>query len=273
MSLSSDIRLAVCRCLAVVAALCSAACVEYHPYDTRIDGRTDMNAANIARIEAACAGRRSIRFAVISDTQRWYDETEAAVDALNCRDDLDFVLHAGDIADFGMRSEFELQRDILNRLKVPYVCLIGNHDCLATGEIIFREVFGDYNTAFTAGNVRVLCLNTNAMEFDSREAVPNFGFIGAQLETFPDGAEKTVAVMHAQPFSEQFDNDVAEIFEHYLRSFPALQFCVHGHSHAVRVDEPFGDGVIYYQCANVGKRSYLLFTLNDDGYEYEAVYF
>jgi len=260
---------------ALCASLCcfAAGCVEYHPYDTRIRGERNINAVNAARIESACAGRRSIRFAVISDSQRWYDETEDAVAVLNGRDDIDFVLHTGDLADFGLRNEFELQRDILNKLKVPYVCVIGNHDCLATGEIIFREMFGEYNIAFTAGDVRFLCLNTNSLEFDACEAVPNFGFIGSQLESFPSEARKTVVAMHSQPFSEQFNNDVADIFQRYLHEFPSLQFCVHGHSHSVTAEELFSDGVVYYQCANTGERCYLLFTVDEDGYDYEAVYF
>ena len=105
----------------LTAAVFSTACqVEYHPYDTRIDGPTGINARNIARIEKACAGRRTIRFAQISDTQRWYDETEDAVRALNARDDIDFVIHTGDLADFGMRDEFERQRDILDRLRLRF---------------------------------------------------------------------------------------------------------------------------------------------------------
>ena len=59
--------------------------VDYHPYDTRVRGECGINAKNMARIEAATAGRTSVRFAVISDTQRWYDETAAAVSVLNGR--------------------------------------------------------------------------------------------------------------------------------------------------------------------------------------------
>ena len=60
--------------------------IEYHPYDTRFDGERDINRRHIEQIEVACAGRDTIRFAVISDTQRWYDETRAAVAAINSRD-------------------------------------------------------------------------------------------------------------------------------------------------------------------------------------------
>lgn len=90
--------------LPLLAAGCDH--IEYHPYDTDISGEQNINAKNIARIEAACRGRQTVRFAMISDTQRWYDETEKAVEALNARDDIDFVLHGGDLSDFGLKKEF-----------------------------------------------------------------------------------------------------------------------------------------------------------------------
>ena len=261
-------------CYAVSAAVMLASCqVDFHPYDTRVEGDTGINARNLARIETATEGRREIRFAVISDTQRWYDETSDAVEALNGRDDLDFVVHAGDMADFGMKAEFERMRDILARLDVPYVAVIGNHDCLATGEELFEEIFGEVDFAFTAGNVRVVCLNTNALEFDRDKPVPDFGYIERQVLEFPAEAEKSVVVMHARPFTEQFDNNVARVFEYAVSNIPRLQFCVNGHSHTYMADDLFGDGVIYYGCENIAKRSYLLFTIDDDGYECEKVEF
>lgn len=247
--------------------------IEYHPYDLDIDGETDVNRRNIERIETATYGKKEIRFAVISDTQRWYDETEDAVEALNRRDDLDFVLHTGDMSDFGLKLEFEKQRDILSGLKVPFVCLLGNHDCLATGLDVFRKIFGTEDFAFTAGNVRFLCLNTNALEFDYSSAVPNIQFIRDEGDHVPEGVEKTVVAMHAGPFSEQFNNNIAEYFHYYLKEMPDLQFCVYGHGHNVSVDEFFDDGIKYYECSCAKDRSYLFFTLNSNGYTYEVVNF
>lgn len=264
----------IIRILLLVTTCLLAGCqVEYHPYDTRVDGETGVNAKNMTRIEASCAGKQEIRFAMISDTQRWYDETEDAVKALNRRDDIDFVIHTGDMADFGMRDEFERQRDILNRLRVPYVVLLGNHDCLATGERIFNKIFGEVDFAFTAGNVRFVCLNTNALEFDHDTPVPNFGYIERQIAAFPPEALKTVVAMHAKPFSEQFDNNVAHIFQQTVRKFPQLQFCLNGHGHNFAATDLFDDGVIYYECDNIWKKTYLLFTVNDEGYEYEHIAF
>lgn len=248
-------------------------CIEYHPYDTNVDGETGINNKNIERIESACRYKKSIKFAIISDTQRWYDETKMAVDDINGRTDVDFVIHAGDISDFGMRKEFEWQRDILNKLNVPYVVIIGNHDCLASGDNNFRKIFGEFNFAFTAGDVRFICMNTNALEFGHEVNIPDFDFIEKQLMDFPTDAAKTVFAMHAAPYSDQFNSNAAKVFQYAIRKFPNLQFCVNGHDHQFRENEIFNDGVIYFECANVQKSAYLLFCVNEEGYTYEKVEF
>lgn len=247
--------------------------VEYHPYDTRIDGETGIHAKQITRIEQACAGRTALRFAVISDTQRWYDETNAVVDALNRRDDIDFVIHTGDIADFGLRTEFERQRDILNRLKVPYLVLIGNHDCLATGEDIYREMFGEFDFSFSAGDTRFVCLNTNSLEFDHSVSVPNLMFIENELRNYPSTCRKSFVLMHASPKSEQFDKGLVNSFHRHVKAFPGLQCCIHGHGHSYVISDLFEDGILYIMCPQIERRAYLLFTVNDQGYEHEQVYF
>ena len=45
--------------LPLLAAGCDH--IEYHPYDTDISGEQNINAKNIARIEAACRGRQTVR--------------------------------------------------------------------------------------------------------------------------------------------------------------------------------------------------------------------
>ena len=57
--------------------------IDYHPYDVRISGETEVNAHNMERIEANCQGKTTIRFVTMGDSQRWYDETEDFVKAIN----------------------------------------------------------------------------------------------------------------------------------------------------------------------------------------------
>jgi len=219
-------------------------------------------------------GCTRIRFAVISDTQRWYDEAENAVSYINARGDIDFVLHCGDISDFGLTREMEQQRDIFQRFEMPYFVALGNHDCVGTGLDTYQTLFGNPNFSFTAGDTHVLCLNTNALEFDYATAVPDFDFIRADRASLPSSVRRTVVMMHAMPRSEQFNNSVSDVFAEELGKFPDLQFCLCGHGHTTLVSYPTGQDVPYYECGSAVKRKCLIFTLNEDGsYDYENVGF
>lgn len=260
--------------LSVVLFLSACDLIEYHPYDGRIKGEKGINAKNIARIEKACVGKDVIRFIMMGDTQRWYDEAESFVKSANQKQNIDFVIHGGDLSDFGMTREFEWQRDILNKLNVPYVALLGNHDCLANGEQIFRQIFGDPNFSFMAGSTKFVCLNTNALEYDYSRPVPDFEFMEKEYNAESTTWEKTIFAMHVPPFDEQFNNNVAKVFQRFIQQFPKLQFCVHAHTHKLTATDLFDDGVMYYSPANIKKRTYLIFTINsDDTYDYEVVEF
>ena len=245
--------------------------IEYHPYDLDIHGSTHLNETNIELIEKATQGKKEIKFIVISDTQRWYDETEKAVDFINTKNDIDFVLHTGDISDFGLKLEFVKQRDIMQRLKVPFVTIIGNHDCLGTGPDVFNIIFGEKDFSFDAGDVHFVCINTNGLEFDRSEEVPNLTFIGENLKTVKPHIKKTVAAMHAGPHSDQFYGGVVTVFHEAMKLFPGYQFGVYGHGHSTNVDEFFNDGIFYYECACAKKREILCFTINEEGYKYEVL--
>lgn len=105
--------------------------------------------------------------------------------------------------------------------------------------------------------------------------MPNFDFIESELNNLPEEIEKTVFLMHTPPFDFVFNNNVAKVFQLYIRQFPNVQFCLYGHGHRLAVDDLFEDGILYYQCPNIKKRTYLVFTIHEvtNDYEYEAVTF
>ena len=255
--------------------LCLGSCdlIDYHPYDVRISGETEVNAHNIARIEENCQGKTTLRFVTMGDSQRWYDETVDFVNDLNKRTDVDFVIHGGDMSDFGLTDEFLWQRDIMNKLHVPYVTLLGNHDCLGTGEETYRAVFGDPNFAFIAGRVKFVCLNTNALEFDYSRPVPDFEFMEREFTERQNEFDKTVVSMHVRPYADQFNNNVARVFQEYVNRYPGIQFCTAAHEHRLFEENLFEDGIMYYMSDCMKHRSYYLFTLTPDGYEREVVYY
>ncbi len=269
----SSYNLLLCLLLPILAG-CNL--IDIHPYDAKVDGECDINKHNVARIVEACKDRDELKFAVISDTQRWYDETADAVANINARGDIDFVIHCGDQTDFGVTKEFEWMRRELQGLKVPYVCLLGNHDCLGNGVVVFRRIYGIENFSFTAGDTHFVCLNTNGLEFDYSEPVPDFQFIKRDREAAlaDTTVRRTIVAMHAMPYSDQFSENLAELFQQEIELYPGLQLCVCGHDHNTSIEYPFGNDFPYYQCGAAKGRSYFILTLKaDGGVEYEKVDF
>lgn len=158
----------------------------------------------------------------------------------------------------------------MNSLKVPYVAIIGNHDCLGNGEDIYEEIFGKENFSFIAGNTKFICLNTNALEYDYSHPIPDFNYINNELDN-SSNQEKTIIAMHVRPFAEQFNNNSAELFEYYVKKFPGIQFCLNAHDHKIEVANLFNDGITYYGSSCMKNRNYLWFTITPKGYNYEVV--
>lgn len=263
----------VCFALLVLVASCDL--IDYHPYDGRLssDTETDINRKNIEKIKAICEGKDTIRFIMISDTQRSYDETNEFMKLFNRHyANVDFILHGGDMADFGLKKEFEWTHDILSQLKVPYVAIIGNHDIIGNGFTVYQKMYGDENFSFTVGDVKFICLNTNAIEYDYNHPVPDFNFIYNEMMD-STSHKRTIVAMHASPGNEQFNNNVKEIFHYVIKRFPGFMFCLHGHDHNFDVRDILNDGVLYYTCTTLKKRGFYLFTLTPDGYSYEKVEF
>ncbi len=238
--------------------------IDYHPYDGRLnpETETDINRKNIAKIEELCKDKDTIRFVMISDTQRSYDETADFVEHFNRNvKDVDFILHGGDIADFGLKKEFEWAHKILSKLKVPYVSLIGNHDIIGNGDQVFLKMYGKANFSLIVGDVKIICLNTNAIEYDYSYPVPDFSFIRKEIEE-STSFKRTIVAMHAPPGNEQFNNNVEDIFHIVIKRAPTLLFCLHGHEHSFKV-----------RCTTIAKRGYYMFTLTPNGYSYEEIEF
>lgn len=257
---------------AVVLILISCDMLEYHPYDCNISGAHGLTEKNVEAIELS-EYSDTLKFAMITDTQRWYDDTYDAVKAINRRNDISFVIHCGDISDFGATKEFVWQRDILQKLRYPYVCIIGNHDFLGTGESAYRYIFGETDFAFTAAGTRFVCMNTNALEKEDAGHVPNFNFLENELNSLDADVKQTIVAIHAQPFSEQFNNNAMHRFHDKIKEFPNLLCILSGHGHSLRDKVLFDDGIRYIMAPCIHERCYLLFTVTDNYYNYEVCHF
>jgi len=156
-------------------------------------------------------------------------------------------------------------------LNCPFVALIGNHDFLGTGNQTYEVMYGALDFSFIAGRVKFVCLNTNAVEYDYLAAVPNFDFMEEQFTKDTDKFDRTVIVMHAAPYTDQFNNNVCKAFRRYLDFAPGLMCCIYGHDHNDTVSDIYGDGLMFYAIDCAQNRNYRIMTIKKDGYEMEQI--
>ncbi len=255
----------------VLLMSCSGGLFDIHPYDVNVKGESDINAKQMAVIESKFANRDTLRIAFISDTHLWLADAKDQVADVNSRKNIDFVVHCGDLTDTATGDEFEWSRDILQGLNYPFVALIGNHDFLGTGDQTYEVMYGPFDFSFIAGRVKFICLNTNATEYDYLAAVPNFDYLEEQFTKDTDKFDRTVLVMHAPPYSDQFNNNVCKAFRRYLDFAPGLMCCVYGHNHDDTVSDIYGDGLMFYGIDCAQHRNYRIMTITPEGYEIEQI--
>ena len=135
------------------------------------------------------------------------------------------------------------------------------------------RIYGKNDFSFVAGRIKIVCLNTNAIEYDYSEPVPDFDFMEREAVADTTVFDRTIVCMHAAPFSEQFNNNVVKPFNYYIMQFPGLMFCMYGHGHHTEEHDFFDNGVIYYEVASVAKREYRIFVITPKGYSHEVVCF
>ena len=100
-------------------------------------------------------------------------------------DSVSFVFLPGDVADDGSRAAYAVVRGELDRLKVPWCAIIGDHDVHEKSFANFKEAMSEEtHYAFTVGNTRFLAMNA----FDVPEP-PSFTVSKQQLEWAEDELE------------------------------------------------------------------------------------
>ena len=77
----------------------------------------------------------------------------------------------------------------------------------------------------------------------------------------------------AGPFSEQFNNNVAKVFNYYIHEFPRLLFCLDGHGHHTKTEDLYNNGTLFYMASSVHFRQYYIFTITPKDYHVEVIDF
>ncbi|WP_157488153.1 metallophosphoesterase family protein [Dyadobacter crusticola] len=244
----------------------------YNPNQVKLlNGESNLNEKNIARLHATPI-QDTLSFILMGDTQRWYDESEEFVKSANNQKGISFVLHAGDISDFGLAQELKWVNRIMSRLDVPYMTVIGNHDVIANGPDAYRKMFGPLNYAFSYGNYKFIFINTNSREYAFDGTVPNLPWLRTQLADNPE-EKQMIVIGHVPPYDNDFDKKLEPEFAKLLGDNPNVNMSLYGHQHSFADGEYYKDGVRYVVTTSMGARGYLLIKLWEGGHDIKRIEF
>lgn len=214
----------------------------------------------------------TITIAFTGDTHRFYDETSLFVKAANSNPTIDFVIHVGDIADFGLPKQYIWGNSFLLKLNAPYFVVVGNHDLVGNGLTAYKEMFGSLNFSFIYDSVKFVFINSNGREFKFNGRIPDTNWLENQLKPDNDFI-KSIVIFHVPPMDGDFDASLEDTFHKTLALYNNVLFAVHGHIHSHEIYKPYNDSITYVNVFGVEHRKFNTIKISKNGFEVETVQF
>ena len=230
----------------------------------------NLNESSIERINTHIfTPSDTISFILLGDVQNFYDETFDIVQFINETEDVDFLIQDGDFTDFGTEAEFQEMNNILSGLEVPYLTVLGNHDCIANGVHIYKRMFGSLNYSFIVNRLKFVFINTNSREFNFNGSAPDIEWL--EKELMPDTSfDYAVVTCHVPPVSFDFDKNLYKDFIESLSENSNVLMELNGHRHGYNYSE-FNE-VPYINSISADEKSYIRINICKNKFSHEVIY-
>jgi 3',5'-cyclic-AMP phosphodiesterase len=258
----------------VCLLLCSYLCVEcetpfsFSPFEAKVPielrNTTEKNLERVMARDTLQNG--SFNVALLSDVHYHFNELRNALEDINARNDIAFIVVTGDITDNGLQKEFELFRNIMAGSKVPWLTVIGNHDYLSNGRDVYRQMFGELNYSFVFNRTKLVFWDN--VKWESNQAPDWEWFMTTVSETTTDSGiqkeyDQVIPFSHIPPIDGQFIRHAAG--QHELFRTQGIKLSVHGHKHEFSDEEYYGDGVRYVTIGSPQKKNYAVLQVRPQG--------
>lgn len=191
---------------------------------------------SVSNLYGQAVNRQYVRFAYladihISDVASNIEDLEISVADINTLKDIDFVVFAGDITEFGSDKEIEIAKSIISRLNVPYYVLSGNHDSKwsESGCNTFAKVFGYEYFSFKKNGIQFIGTNSGPNMRMAPALVPREAMVWLDSVTRSLPREMPVVFINHYPLDDAMLN-FADVIDMLKRVNIQVSLCGHGHS-------------------------------------------
>ena len=237
--------------------------IEYSPFDTNVRSEY-LNKDHILRIVNNNPVNDTLKFAVFSDVHEDYDAMSDAIRDINSRKDVSFIICNGDITNGGLAQEFKWYAGVIPESEIPLVTVIGNHDCLANGLLIFGRMFGSPDTSFVTGKYKFILFNN--IIWENNNSSPNYEWLRNQVR----GGLINIVISHIPPISADIGSLHRIIYNGIVDSTNTA-FAIHSSAHRYREYRYYGINTIITN--TVKKREYCIIEAYNNEFNVKRVNF
>jgi len=211
----------------------------------------------------------TLKFAIIADTHIGKPANSiglrAIIKDINNNPEINFVIHVGDISNFGSDNQLREAKSIMDRLDKPYYLVPGNHDTgwSASGGLIYDKLWKEQKFVTDIAGVRFIGFSTGPYSRMSRGYVPldQMRWLDSLVRVTPK--TKPVIFIGHYPLDSGLSN-YKEIINKMNKLNTLAIFC--GHGHANKLFDYDGITGIMTQTTQLrqGKLTYNLVNLTKD---------
>lgn len=226
----------------------------YTPWDINVPNEfTHLTERNLAKIAALPKAELPVKIALTGDPQGTPGDLKRVVEAIDGRDDIRFILVLGDLTDYGLMHEYIWAAEALENSRLPHLSVIGNHDAIAHGRRIYKEMYGPFDYVFEDAGVKFVMFNANQFEFGTTD----FSFLKDNID------ERSIAASHVPPVKDMHTLEQIDVWTK-INKEAEIMASIHGHrggNYDVRwkVDE-----IPYYIVPRVRGVYYSVMTIHED---------
>lgn len=239
------------------------------PYQPTLDeSETNLTQKNLEKISKInLDDPNKFSFVIVADSHTDYDDFRDIIKDINKKTEPSFLIHAGDFTDLGTLSEFRRTEDILTELTIPYLTVIGNHDCWFNGRQIYEKMFGDFNYSFVFFDYKFIFLDGNT--WGNAGVPPDFDWLENELSDH-QLYNLVFMIVHIPPFDVRWSDEIENRYKQLMVE-NNISLSLHGHQHHFWYGEKYNDGVKYLVVDNAGDRNYCIVSMDSASFNVERI--
>ncbi len=243
------------RCFSLLILLFAIGCsdlIEYSPYDIDVP-ELQWNESEVAKIDTLLKPQDTLRIAFFSDVHDNYDLLATAIDQINSRNDIHFIVCGGDITNSGLSQEYIWYLDEIKKSALPLVTVIGNHDYRSSGRYIYNRLFGSRRMCICCGPYRFILFDD--VIWENNNLSPDYVWLNSVLS---DESYQNIFIAHVPPHGDQMEGPNRLVHEQFVHSDNTI-LCLYGHTH---IYEDFDDnGIHTLVAASLADREFYVVSL------------